>query len=92
MEPYGWNQSFEGLVAGVIAKFQRDLQPDWETDRKFNRMRPSMARVWGFETRQTQADPGRPRQFEGSQPLNGEILGLPIWIWVCRARSCSQQL
>ncbi len=27
---YGWNQSFEGLVAGVIAKFQRDLQPDWE--------------------------------------------------------------
>jgi hypothetical protein len=27
---YGWNQSFEGLVADVIAKYQRDLQPDWE--------------------------------------------------------------
>ena len=27
---YGWNQSFEGLVADVIAKYQRDLQPEWE--------------------------------------------------------------
>jgi GNAT superfamily N-acetyltransferase len=27
---YGWNQSFEGLVAEVIAKYQRDLQPEWE--------------------------------------------------------------
>jgi GNAT superfamily N-acetyltransferase len=27
---YGWNQSFEGLVAGVVAKYQRNLQPDWE--------------------------------------------------------------
>lgn len=27
---FGWNQSFEGLVADVIAKYQRDLQPDWE--------------------------------------------------------------
>lgn len=27
---YGWNQSFEGLVADVIAKYQRNLQPEWE--------------------------------------------------------------
>ncbi len=27
---YGWNQSFEGLVAAVIANYQRDLHPDWE--------------------------------------------------------------
>ncbi len=27
---YGWNQSFEGLVADVIANYQRDLQPEWE--------------------------------------------------------------
>ena len=27
---YGWNQSFEGLVAEVIAGYQRNLQPEWE--------------------------------------------------------------
>ncbi|HPW31011.1 MAG TPA: GNAT family N-acetyltransferase, partial [Rhodoferax sp.] len=27
---YGWNQSFKGLVASVVAKYQRDLQPEWE--------------------------------------------------------------
>ena len=35
------------------------LADEVETDRKFNRMRPSMARVFGFETRrprQTKAD------------------------------------
>jgi hypothetical protein len=39
-------------IAGAIALI-------WITDRKFNRMRPSMARVFGFETRrprQTKAD------------------------------------
>jgi diguanylate cyclase len=30
-------------------------QEKQRTDRKFKRMRPSMARVWGFETRLTQA-------------------------------------
>jgi GNAT superfamily N-acetyltransferase len=27
---YGWNQAFEGLVADVVAKYQRNLQPEWE--------------------------------------------------------------
>ena len=27
---YGWNQEFEGLVAGVVAGFVKNFQPQWE--------------------------------------------------------------
>jgi GNAT superfamily N-acetyltransferase len=27
---YGWNMEFEGLVAGIVAGYIKNLQPDWE--------------------------------------------------------------
>ena len=27
---YGWNSDFEALVAGIVAKYLRKRQPDWE--------------------------------------------------------------
>jgi hypothetical protein len=44
-----------GDIEGLADFFQEPCQRGILTDRKFNRMRPSMARVLGLETRSTQA-------------------------------------
>ena len=59
------DRSAEDLIAMLLAECAAGGVERWQpcgvknTDRKFNRMRPSMARVFGFETRrprQTKAD------------------------------------